>query len=657
MAEIYEEPRTGNGAGGGAGNGGRKGSWSARATNSASRLKGDLPLALLDVLMCAGVYLLLIAVRFDFNMPPHYWDEIRVFIPVACVVSVGCNAAFGAYGRTWRHASIDEALRLVAAGALAGVILVASFVWGKDRIPLTVLVAGPFIVTFLFGMVRFQSRLFAYKRNTFKGGGVRVAVVGGGQAAASAIREMQQNPSMGLVPELVVDDDKNLRWRTIHGVPIVGGIADLPDAIVDHAVNQILLAITDAPPEIVSLIAEIAEEADIPVRVLRPSASWAHGMPRLTDIRALDIADLVGRQQVEIDSEPMRALLHGKRVLITGGGGWIGSEIARQVAGYGPAQLVLLDHDETHLHDAVQGVTGVVDVALTDIRDCEVLEAVFERVRPEVVFHAAAHKHVPILEEYACEAARTNVFGTLNVLEASRKVGARHVVCISTDKAATPNAVMGASKWLAEQLLLDRAPDGSWCAVRFGNVLGSRGSVIPTFQRQIAAGGPVTVTDPRMTRFFMSTDEAVRLVLHAAATSTSKNLLALEMGEQVNIYSLAERMIRLCGLRPHSDVEILVSGLRPGERLDEAVVGPAEMSAPAGDGAPVLVITPVELDHDEIEAGLTTLARQVADGDDDGARATLLGLAVPATGVPQRPLADNPELPPGEPVEQQARAF
>ena len=620
--------------------------WSARVANTASRFKNDLPLALLDIFVCAGVYLLLIAVRFDFQMPPHYWDEIRVFIPVACVVSVGCNAAFGAYGRTWRHASIDEALRLVAAGALAGVILIGSFVWGKDRIPLTVLIAGPFIVTFLYGMVRFQSRLFAYKRNTFKGGGVRVAVVGGGQAGAAAIREMQQNAGMGLMPEIVIDDDKSLRWRTIHGVPIVGGIDELPDAIVDHAISQILLAITDAEPEIVSHVAELADEADIPVRVLRASSSWAHGMPRMTDIRALDIEDLVGRHQVEISSDPMRELLHGKRVLITGGGGWIGSEIARQVARFGPAQLVLLDHDETHLHDAVQGLAGAVDVALTDIRDRKVLEAVFERVQPEVVFHAAAHKHVPILEEFVCEAVRTNVFGTINVLDACRKVGTRHVVCISTDKAATPNAVMGASKWVAEQALLDRAPDEGWCAVRFGNVLGSRGSVIPTFQRQIKAGGPVTVTDPRMTRFFMSTDEAVRLVLHAAATSTSKNLLALEMGEQVNIYSLAERMVRLCGLHPHSDIEILITGLRPGERLDEAVVGPAETSAPAGDGAPVLVISPVHLGHDELAAGLCALERQVAEGDDDGARATLLGLAVPATGVPDEPLAGNPEAPP-----------
>jgi FlaA1/EpsC-like NDP-sugar epimerase len=613
-------------------------------------MKSDLPLAVLDVFICAGVYLLLIAIRFDWRLPSHYWTEIRVFIPVACAVSVGANAAFGAYGRTWRHASIDEALRLLAAGALSGIILISAFVWGSERIPLSVLVAGPFIVTFLFGMVRFQSRLFAYKRNSFKGVGVRVAVVGAGQGGAAAIREMQQSPSLGLVPEIVIDDDPSLRWRTIHGVPIVGGIDELADAVRDYAINQILLAITSAGHELTDRVAEVADEFDIPVRVLRPSASWAHGMPRLTNLRALNIEDLVGRHQVEIDSEPMRALLHGKRVLITGGGGWIGSEIARQVASFGPAQLVLLDHDETHLHDAVQGITGVAEVALTDIRDRKVLQALFDRVRPEVVFHAAAHKHVPILEQFSCEAVRTNVFGTINVLDACASVGTSHVVCISTDKAATPNAVMGASKWLAEQVMLDRAADGGYCAVRFGNVLGSRGSVIPTFRRQIEAGGPVTVTDPRMTRFFMSTDEAVRLVLHAAATATDKGVLALEMGEQVNIYSLAERMVRLCGLHPHSDIEILITGLRPGERLDEAVVGPAETSAPTGDGSPVLRISPVHLEHDTLTAGLAVLERQVAEGDDAAVKATLLGLAVPAMGVPEEPLAGNSVEPPAVPA-------
>ena len=262
-------------------------------------------------------------------------------------------------------------------------------------------------------------------------------------------------------------------------------------------------------------------------------------------------------------------------MLVTGGGGWIGSEIARQVAEFSPASLVLLDHDETHLHDSLQEVDAPGELALCDIRDASAIDALFARVRPEVVFHAAAHKHVPILEEHACEAIHTNIGGTANVVDACVRAGTTHLVCISTDKAATPSGVMAASKWIAEQVVLARAPqDAAYCSVRFGNVLGSRGSVIPTFQRQIAAGGPVTVTDAAMTRYFMSTDEAVRLVLCAAAVTCGRRVLALEMGEQVNIYELAERMIRLCGYQPGVDIAIEITGVLPGENLSEQVVGP-----------------------------------------------------------------------------------
>jgi FlaA1/EpsC-like NDP-sugar epimerase len=281
----------------------------------------------------------------------------------------------------------------------------------------------------------------------------------------------------------------------------------------------------------------------------------------------------------------------------------------------------------------VQGLTGVARLALADVRDPSVLESVFDRERPEVVFHAAAHKHVPILEDYACEAIRTNVFGTLNVLDACARAGTAHLVCISTDKAASPSSVMGASKWLAEQIVLERAPRAGYCSVRFGNVLGSRGSVIPTFQRQIAVGGPVTVTDPRMTRYFMSTDEAVKLVLLGAAIAGDHKVLALEMGEQVNIYALAERMIRLCGLRPHDDIEIAITGMRPGEKLAEAVFSPAEGRAPA-HGEALLSIEPVPLGASALAAALEQLEVLAVNGDDVGARVALLGYAHAAAAAP-----------------------
>ena len=397
--------------------------------------------------------------------------------------------------------------------------------------------------------------------------------------AASALREMQQSPELALVPVVVVDDDPTLRWRSMHGVPIAGPIDQLAEIVESYDVGQILLAAEVPSRTLARKVADVAELMQVPVRILRPSASWVHGMPRsATSETSTSRTSSGGSRSTSTWSRSVGC----SRV-----GGCSSREVAAGSAPRSPArsrrshpsQLVLLDHDETHLHDAMQdlaeaGVT-VAEMALADIRDSSVLDAIFVRVRPEVVFHGAAHKHVPVLEDYACEAIRTNVFGTLNVIEACRRAGTPDLVCISTDKAATPTSVMGATKWLAEQLVLARAPEGS-CSVRFGNVLGSRGSVIPTFQRQIAAGGPVTVTDRAMTRYFMNTDEAVRLVLHAAAVTNGRSVLALEMGEQINIFELAERMIRLCGRVPHADIEIAVTGLRPGENLVEALVGPAE---------------------------------------------------------------------------------
>jgi len=551
--------------------------------------------------------------------------------------------AWGCYGRTWRYASIDEALRLLAAGACTGITLILLFVWQERRLPLTVLVAGPVIATFLYGMVRFQQRLFAFRRSSYQGSGVRVAVVGAGTNGAAALREMQQSPTLGLTPVVAVDDDPGLRNRALHGVPVAGRVDELPEIVEAHDVHLILLAMPSAPPRVVQHVADTAEAASIPVRVLRDSSSWVHGMPRLREMSDLNIEDLLGREQVSIDLEPVRKLLHGRRVMVTGGGGWIGSEIARQVAEFGPDQLILLDHDETHLHDTVYDLQGVAepDVVLADIRDATVIDAVFRRYRPEIVFHAAAHKHVPVLEDYACEAIRTNVFGTLNVLNACATADVSQLVCISTDKAAGPSSVMGASKWLAEQLVLEHAAHDGYRSVRFGNVLGSRGSVIPTFRKQIAAGGPVTVTDPRMTRYFMSTDEAVRLVLLGAALGGEHQVLALEMGQQVNIYALAERMIRLCGLRPHGEIEIKVTGLRPGEKLTETLTAPSEKSTPCYSNL-LHSIEPVRLTAAQLDETLGQLEQLALTDDHVRARATLLALARTASQAPdtdpERPL-------------------
>jgi FlaA1/EpsC-like NDP-sugar epimerase len=608
--------------------------WS-RIAASAARIRGDIPLVVLDALIVAGTYTLLLAFRFDLSVPERYWDRFLVFLPVAMVVTLVSTGLWGSYGRSWEHASVDEARRLVFASACSAVFLVPIFGRGEPNVPLLVLVVGPVVVMVLQGLVRFQSRLFALRRNRTKtgDGGLRVAVVGAAANGAAAIREMQSSPRAGLVPVVVVDDDSRLRGRSLLGVPVAGAIDDLPRLIAQYEVHQVLLAIPNRA-DIARRVVDAAAFSDTPVRVLPRSWEWVEHQHSLRDARDISIEDLLGREQVQLDAAPVRNLIRGRRVLVTGAGGSIGSVIARQVADYDPERVVLLDHDETHLHDAIEGLPGRCETVLADVRDPIVLDRVFKRLRPDIVFHAAAHKHVPILERYACEAVRTNVLGTLNVVDASLRAHVSHLVVISTDKAADPTSVMGASKWLAEQIVLARAPIGNrYCAVRFGNVLGSRGSVIPTFQRQIAAGGPVTVTDPRMTRWFMSTAEAVRLVLQAAAEPDGHDVLALHMGEQVNVYELAERMIRLVGRRPGDDIEIVITGMRPGEKLSEELVGPGESVTGSG---PILGIEPVTLAPATLEAVIDRLTELADVGNDEAAREALLDIAISATAYDEQ---------------------
>jgi len=329
--------------------------------------------------------------------------------------------------------------------------------------------------------------------------------------------------------------------------------------------------------------------------------------------------------------ESVRSMLNGQRVLITGAGGSIGSEIARQVLACEPEHLALIDHDETHLHEIACELRSNAVQVLADIRDRSLMLAVFEEHSPSIVFHAAAHKHVPLLEAHPSEAVRTNVIGTANVLEAARRVNAHRLVFISTDKAVYPSSVMGASKRVGEQLVLARTPAHSaYCAVRFGNVLGSRGSVVPTFMRQIESGGPVTVTDRRMTRFFMSIEEAVQLVLQAAALSrpdSGGEVFMLDMGEPVMIYDLAERMIRLSGHKPGTDIEIEITGVRPGEKLAEELVALDEAQETTPHSSINRVI-PIPIGDDRLEQGVLHLDYLVGKLADEECREQLRTLAL-----------------------------
>jgi FlaA1/EpsC-like NDP-sugar epimerase len=584
-------------------------------------------MAMVDACIVVVVYTALFLLRFELDVPSGYWRRLGIFLVIAVVVHLVANRLWGTYGQMWRHASVREARALLLAGATSAVVLLATFVWHEDRVPISVVVVGPVVATIFMGAVRFQYRLFAFRRSRSRPSGLHVAVVGASAAGSAVVREMQSNDRIGMTPVVLVDDDRRIRGRSLHGVPVAGGIEELGHIITDYDVHQVLVAMGRPPPDVARRVAEEAAGEGVPVKVLQDMADMIHNRVSVKEARDLAIDDLLGRQQADIDFREVRSQFEGRRVVVTGGGGSIGCEIARQVARMEPAALFVLDHDETHLHDAAQLIGEPSEQVLADVRDPVEIESVFERLRPDVVFHAAAHKHVPILEQHACQAVATNVFGTVNVVDAAARIGTERLVLISTDKAAEPASVMGASKWLAEQALLARAPNGRrYCSVRFGNVLGSRGSVIPTFQTQIDAGGPVTVTDPRMTRFFMSLREAVSLVVQASALCENHEVFMLEMGEPVNVLDLARRMIELNGYAVDDDIRIEITGARPGEQLSESVHGEGEEILQTVWPS-ILALRPISLDRATIDRILDDLRRCVAGDDGGAARERLLGAA------------------------------
>jgi len=606
--------------------------WTRLASRTV-RMRSDLATAALDVVYSVVAFTLALVLRYDGAVPGDAWAAFAGFLPIAVVAVLVCSWAWGLYGQLWQHASMYEAKRLVLSGSTLSVVLLAVEVVPRHA-PISVVVMGSVLVTFLMALTRFQARLFSFRR-TGTQPGMRVVVIGAGGAGAGLVSEMLRSPRAGLYPVAILDDDQSVRGKSLMGVGVDGTIAELAEVVELTGAHMVVLAMSNPSADVVRRSVEAAERADVPLKILPGiSATVGHGSS-MRDLRDVRIEDLLGREQVTTDLQTVAAVLGGRRVLITGAGGSIGSEIARQVAAFGPQRLVLLDHDETHLHDVAASIeTETVQVVpvqvLADIRNLRQMHAVFAEHLPDVVFHAAAHKHVPLLEAHPSEAVRTNVIGTANVLTCANATGVKRLVMISTDKAVYPSSVMGASKRLGEQLLITRSPSGSaYCAVRFGNVLGSRGSVVPTFMRQIEAGGPVTVTDRKMTRFFMSIPEAVQLVLQAGALASDSNgaeVFMLDMGEPVRIYDLAERMIRLSGRRPGIDIEIRITGVRPGEKLAEELLTLDEVECPTVHPS-IMRVVPTRIEPQLLEQGVVALTAMAEAFDEDHCAQELRWLA------------------------------
>ena len=574
------------------------------------RVRTDIPLAVLDAVMVVASFMMLLFVRFNGHIPGQYSEKLFRFLPMIVAVHLATNLIFGVYGRLWRHASVAEAARICLAGSTAGAInfaLNTTNRLGDFPVPRSVALMGAFGATGLMGLVRFQFRLFGMRRQVDQAA-TKVAVVGAGEAGAALVREMQRRPDNGRTPVVIVDDDPRKQGRLLLGIPVVGTTTTLDRVVAEYQAEEVLVAMPSATQELLNRVVQSAEMAAVPLKTLPPVRDLLGASPTVRDARDLRIEDLLGRQQVPTDIDSIRASIIGRTVLITGAGGSIGSEISKQVAECQPGRLLLLDHDETHLHDALGIIEGPAELVLADIRDRERMIELFVDTRPDVVFHAAAHKHVPLLEAHPSEAVRTNVLGTSNVVDAAVVAGVDRLVFISSDKAVRPSNNLGYSKWLGEQLVLRGMPAGAhWCSVRFGNVLGSRGSVIPTFARQIAEGGPVTVTDPRMTRFFMSVQEAVQLVLQASVRAFGGEIFMLEMGAPVNILELAERMVRLSGHQVGTEIPIHFSGRRPGEKLEEDLQNPEEQETPTAHPS-IVRLTPTAVPAKLLEDGTRGLA-------------------------------------------------
>jgi len=574
-----------------------------------------------------GAYLL----RFDFGIPEAFRPTFLFALPATVVIHFAAFHAFKLTRGWWRYVGIGDFLNAVKA-ALVGAMGLAAFLTIFQRevaYPRSVLVLNAVLVVGLSVGVRLAVRLWRQMPADRDLGPLkRLLIVGAGDTGEALLREIRQSQRLPYKAVAFVDDSARKRGAYIDGVPVVGPVADLAEVVRHWRIDEIVVATPSASGEEMRRIIEHCRATGAPFKVMPATWEVLHGRAGIGAAREVDIHDLLRRPPVELDVLAIGRFLKGKRVLVTGAAGSIGAEICRQVLRHEPRTLICLDHDENALFYLERELAReAVEFRLGDITDAGYIDALFQATRPQVVFHAAAHKHVPMLEANPVEGLRNNVFGTETVARLAGRWQAEAFVLISTDKAVNPSSVMGASKRMAE-LLIRTLPRGTrYTAVRFGNVLGSQGSVVPLLKEQIAAGGPVTVTHPDMARYFMTIPEAVELVIQASAMGQGDEIFMLDMGEQVKIVDLATDLIRLSGLRPGEDIEIVFTGVRPGEKLSEELYLRAE-TADLTSHPKIRIARHMPLDDKRFSAAIEELRRAVNEHDEAEAR-RLIGELVP----------------------------
>ncbi|MGE3073817.1 MAG: polysaccharide biosynthesis protein [Dehalococcoidia bacterium] len=538
----------------------------------------------LDVMVIALAYAAALLLRFDAEVPHQNSRFVFEIFPLIAAVYIVANIVFGVYRTMWAYGSLGDILALFRPVLFATVVIFAVNFWDNERdLPLSVvLIAGELIFPGM-AFVKMRGRLLSRLPRVAMAS-QRLLIIGAGHTGQALARELQNSPGLNYQPIGYLDDDPRKLNRRMHGLRVFGSVADLDAQIHDHAVNAVAIAIPRAPGSVVRSIVATCQAAGVPVRIVPGVERWISSGHTNDALRELTLDDLLGREPVQIDYVACSQSVKDHVVLVTGAAGSIGSELCRQVATFQPMELHLLDNNESGLFDLAAEISGIspqttIRLWPANVVDQRKVEEVFNTVRPHLVYHAAAYKHVPMLETNPDEAFRVNVLGTLNVANAAKTFQTGTFVLISTDKAVRPTSVMGATKRIAELLVLalSRTSENTkFVAVRFGNVMGSRGSAPLTFMRQIERGGPVTITHPDMMRYFISIPEAVSLVIQAGTFGGRGNIYMLDMGQEINMLELAERMIRLRGLRPGQDIEVIFTGPRPGEKLREELVADFE---------------------------------------------------------------------------------
>ena len=566
-------------------------------------------------------------------------NEIYFMLGILALINVAVLGLFHLYNNLWEYASVDEAIQIVLAVVLS-TLVGAVFLWIIDvRLPIRVFFVSCFMLIFFMGGIRLIFRVMRQKRRALVStqracDRPRTLVVGAGETGSLAIGRMaSKDPLMPGIPIVATDDDPTKRGSRIHGVRVAGSTDDIVDLVDKHNIDQIVVAIPSSTPEERKRIYGECTKTDCKLRTLpnvRELSLDEIGDVRLRDV---DVADLLGREEIILNTRAVSGYIAGETVLVTGGGGSIGSELCRQLCKVAPARIVIFDmyeNDAYMLRNELLAEYDDIDLVIEIGNVCDEarLNEVFAKYRPGAVFHAAAHKHVPLMEQCPREAVQNNVFGTLNAVRAADEHGVKRFIFISTDKAVNPTSVMGATKRMGEMIMqyYARTSKTVYSAVRFGNVLGSNGSVIPVFKRQIAEGGPVTVTHPDIERYFMTIPEASRLVIQAGGMAKGGEIFILDMGEPVKIVELAKGLIQLQGLVPDVDVKITFTGLRDGEKMYEELLMDEESTLPT-DNKSIMISTGQEISYDEVAAKLGELEAAIGKTDEEAVH--ILESAVP----------------------------